>query len=349
MMHELGHTPVVLTHDTALRGIRSARCRYARVPWRPLNAREQRRVLDATGARPSHIDRAELVRLGFLEHEDDVLHIAIASRNAHRSHPLLVQHVFAVDLPTASLLEVARDIYVMSPSMVFIQFASTHRFAETLALGFELCGDFSLVAEDDAGVGRARRLDRGQGYNEAEQALSTYHLGRFLEAAKRVRGLTTARQVHPHLLDHARSPMEAIMAALFHLSTARGGFGISNMKLNHRIMFNRRAQMVSGMPYAVCDAYVARASATLEYNGGDHDDTASRLHDERRDLGLEAMGVATYVVNQTQLRDIEALESVAQMLHKRQGTRYRPRGNGYRVRQVEVLNALRVFFGLRPC
>lgn len=146
----------------------------------------------------------------------------------------------------------------------------------------------------------------------------------------------------------ARSPMEAIMAAMLHMPHAYGGFNIA-MQLNRKIDFSEAAQAVSGMPYAVCDAYVPEAHASVEYNGDHHSEGKARIHDERRKLGLAAMGIETFTINFEQLRDVCALESVARTIYRRMGKQYRNRTNASRVKQVTLLNGLRRAFGLNPC
>ncbi len=48
------------------------------------------------------------------------------------------------------------------------------------------------------------------------------------------------------------------------------------------------------------------------------------------------------------MRDISALESIAQYIHQRAGVRFRYRVNGYRTLQGKMLNGLRRGSGLRP-
>lgn len=139
------------------------------------------------------------------------------------------------------------------------------------------------------------------------------------------------------------------MVSMFHMSFCYGGFNVSNLLLNHKIDFSHIARAASRMPYAICDAYVPDSQTTLEYNGSYHDQAAARIHDERRNAGLEAMGVTTLVINREQLRDIEALESIAKVLYRRAGKRYQNRTTGRYVKQINLLNELRAAFGWPKC
>lgn len=186
-------------------------------------------------------------------------------------------------------------------------------------------------------------------YFEAEQALTIKELRSQLDKLAGLHGIRPARQAARLALDNARSPGESIMVSMFHLPHNHGGFNVHDLLLNHRIDFSPDARAIADMPYAILDAYIRLACIALEYNGFYHDDPASRLHDERRDAGLEAMGITTIVINRKQLRDIEALESIARLIYKREGKRYQNRTQGSRVKQIELLNGLRGAYGWPLC
>lgn len=349
MEERIRHTTIVLTHNTALRGIRYTRCRYAHLPWRPLDAREQQRVLSTCIANESAIDRHALTRMGFCSPSEPI-DLFAAGKSGRRTRRDVRCHEIPRDLPAGSILEVGRDIYCVSPQFLLLQVAARRPLATVLALAMECCGRFSMP--ETHGLKSQHLLpspEERTKYQEAEPALSAPALRNFLKHIERLHGAKPLRQLAPYVLDGARSPMEAIMALVFHLPRSYGGFGIADMKLNHRIDFSPHAQAASRMPYAVCDAYVRSARLTLEYNGGDHDEPSRRIHDELRDLGLEIMGITTFKINHEQLRDINALEIIAQKVYQRAGKRYRNRVKAYRVKQVQLLNGLRQAFGLSPC
>ena len=60
---------IVVSHASALRGIRSARRRYGRLPWRALDTEEQTRVLNSRTAHGDGLDRSFLLREGFTDGE----------------------------------------------------------------------------------------------------------------------------------------------------------------------------------------------------------------------------------------------------------------------------------------
>ncbi len=294
------------------------------------------------------IDQGELVRHGFWSGNDDErFDVLVGSYAAMRHNQALACHVCSCNLPAHAIMEAAPQLYCASPELALVQCAATSGFVSTLALAYELCGSFSLRESrtDDAS---GTEDDELPGYAESEPVLSCAALATFLTRCPAVGGKRNAQKALHYALDGARSPMEAIVGAMFHLPQSLGGFGL-NLALNRRIDFGHEAQLVSTMTHAVCDALAVDAAATIEYNGADHDAASARIHDEQRKLGLEAMGIATFALNYEQLSDVTALEVVAQVLYKRAGKRYRNRSRAYRVKQVELLNGLRVAYGLKPC
>lgn len=149
------------------------------------------------------------------------------------------------------------------------------------------------------------------------------------------------------------SPGESVMYGVLSAPMRYGGFGLGllpgGMLLNHRIDFEGGAlHMASGVPYAVCDAYIPAAKSDIEYNGIGHEQTASRIHDGQRNNGLKGMGITVLVLNRDQMRDIVALEALAQSIYRAAGVQFRYRIKGVRLLQADWLNGLRRGIGLAP-
>lgn len=338
---------IVVSHESALRGIRFARCRYGFLPWERLDARRQRDALARTRVGRTSIDRDELARFGFCGWDDDSeVHVLVPRSAARRSNSGINVTSSSADVPPGLFLTASPNIIVPAPELCFIQCCETLSFVDALALGLELCGTFSMKESPDNG---RTATEGAPGYQECEAAMSARGLAKAIVRLPRMYGVNMARKVSSHLLDNARSPMEAILAGMFHLPFAQGGFGIRDMQLNHKIPFGRTAMDASGMPYVICDAYIPSAKTALEYNGRYHDDPQARLHDERKSLGLEALGITMLPLNQDTLRSVDALEAVARIIYKRKGQRYRSRSKNSAVKRIELLNGLRAAFGLKPC
>lgn len=338
---------VVASHTTALRAIRYTRRRSYLLPWREVDEHEQRRALSACSPAARALDWDLLAYNGMVDADKPLAHILVADPCKRRNSTRVSCHVAAATLPPRSLLRSRNDVYVASPALCCLQYAETHSLIQTLALVMELCGTFSMheTLPDD------EQADEGEndGYSEAEQALTLDELGAYLACAVGMRGAAKTQRALRYALEGARSPMEAIMAAQYHLPFSLGGFGCRPMLLNYKLPFTRQARAASGMPYAVCDAYLPSARVDLEYNSGHHDGRGARLHDERRSAGLSALGVQTIVVNNEQLRNVEALEAISQTIYQRAGKRFQNRTKGSAVKQLDLLNELRKCFGLKAC
>ena len=339
---------VVASHTTALRAIRCTRRRSYLLPWNEIDEQEQQRALAACSPAARALDWDLLAYSGMVDADNLMAHILVANPNERRKSAHVSCHVAAATLPPRSLLRVRSGLYVASPSLCCLQYAETHSLIQTLALIMELSGSFSMH-ETLSDEEQKADMEEDDGYCEAEQALTLDELGAYLARAAGMRGVAKARRALRYACEEARSPMEVIMAAQYHLPFSLGGFGCRSMLLNYRLPFTRQAQAASGMPYAVCDAYLPSARVDLEYNGGYHDGRGARLHDERRAAGLSALGVQTIVVNNEQLRNIEALEAIAQTIYQRAGKRFQNRTKGSAVKQLDLLNELRRCFGLKAC
>lgn len=341
---------IVVSHESALRGIRFARCRYAALPWRPLPAREARDVMAHARASARSVDLDELARHGFCPGDGDArqVHLLASSSASRRRSENVSIHTMGASPRGATLLEAAPGIFTVSVELAFIQCCATLSFPKALALAYELCGTFSMREHISDGRPGEDRAD-SSGYLETEPATTVAALARAVERFPRTRGVKLARSVIAHLLDGARSPMEAIVAGVFHMPISQGGLGVGEMQLNHRIDFNRLASNASGMPYAICDAFIPGARVDLEYNGGYHAETVSRIHDENRNRGLSALGITVIALNHDTLRDVEALEAVGRTIFRRAEMRYRDRSRESAVRRVQLLNGMREAFWLKPC
>lgn len=300
---------IVVSHESALRGIRFARCRYDLLPWSPLTAPEQRDALTRARVGTTAVDRDELARLGFCSWDgsDDVCLLAYG-KNARRQYAGIQVHSTRIDVSSGLFLKATPNVVLPAPELCFIQCCEKLSFAGALALGLELCGTFSM---SEALEGERAADDDDPGYHECEAAMTVRSLTKAIAQLPNMNGVRTASKVACCLLDNARSPMEAIVAGIFHPSFLRGGFGIKDMLLNYQIPFDRAAEDVSDMTHAICDAYIPSAKVTLEYNGSYHDEPNARIHDERRSLGLTALGITTLPLNHDTLQNVDALEAVA--------------------------------------
>ena len=350
---------VILTGASALRMMRAARRQMGYISWGDLDPDEERRVLHASSPSAEDIYIPDLVRIGAVSGEaQEDLCLLVGSAKQRRRMPGTSWSVCSTGLPAASILEVEPGVYSLSPEALCAAVAREVGCIQAFALAQELCSKISL---SDRGqylppyssptVNRLAK-DKDQpsnvGYFEVEPVLTPDRLADYLAACKG----SAAKQLQrlcPYLSENLRSPMECILLAMFSLPFSYGGFACGPFKIDHKIEFNDRAQAISGMPYAVCDAYQEAARFDLEYNGEQgHSSRGGRIHDEKRNTGLASMGIEVATVNNEMLCDMEALEALAWRIYQRMGKRYRNRVDACRKKQETLFNTLRACFGLKP-
>lgn len=355
-----GLDALVLCGSSALRMLRAQRRKTGFLPWEQTGLAEQRSLLAQTVPRTDSIDVPWLVRIGAFDSEhDDLLHLLVGSASNRRCGDGFAPHVCTAGLPPGSIARVEPYLYTLTPEALCAQIANELGPVVAFALAMEFCSGISLSDHSEwlppyrcmrhTPLSKEKAESDAVGYFEVEPVMTPAGLESYLAKVRRGRGASRLRELCCYLVSDLRSPMECIMVSMFSLPTVEGGFACGPFKGDHKVMFDVRARAVSGMPYAICDAYQAEARLDFEYNGGEgHTSDSSRLHDEKRNAGLTTMGIEVLIVNKETLRDLEAMEALAWRIYKRKGKRYRNRVDGRRELQTALLNVLRTSFGLLP-
>lgn len=349
---------VILTGTSALRMMRAERRQMGYISWRDLDPDEERRVLCTSSPSTEDIYLSDLVRIGAKSGEvQEDLCLLVGSAAQRRRMPGVGWSVCS-RLPAGSILEVEPGVYSLSPEALCVAVAREVGCVQAFALAQELCSKISLSDRGEylppytSPVANKLAKDKDQpkdvGYFEVEPVLTPDRLEKYLFGCKGSAAKWLLR-LCPYLSENLRSPMECIMLALFSLPFSYGGFACGPFKTDYKIEFDDRAQAISGMPHAVCDAYQEAARFDLEYNGElGHSSRTGRIHDEKRNTGLITMGIEVATVNNEMLCDMEAMEALAWRMHQRMRKRYRNRVDARRKKQEALLNTLRACFGLKP-
>ena len=265
---------VILTGASALRMMRAERRQMGYISWKDLDPDEERRVLRASSPSAEDIYFPDLVRIGAKSGEvQEDLCLLVGSAAQRRRMPGVSWSVCSAGLPAGSILEVEPGVYSLSPEALCVAVAREVGCIQAFALAQELCSKISLSDRGEylppytSPVVNKLAKEKDQppdvGYFEVEPVLTPNRLAEYLaicegSAAKQLRRLC------PYLSENLRSPMECIMLALFSLPFSDGGFACGPFKTDYKIEFNDRAQAISGMPHAICDAYQEAARFDLE-------------------------------------------------------------------------------------
>ena len=348
---------LVISHTSALRAIRYARQTYSALNWRPLGKVEQRRVLASCSPGCNDIDFDHLEQLGIWSSETSEQLDVLVSSSKHRGKNKRVDyHVISTALPYGALAEIKAGVYATSPAFTALLYLRGRSFAEAVMLLLELTGTYTLPSDATPSLAWHEPDLKSSGIEQAHyrcEPVATVKELKLMAKQTTSSSDRAFRQAAEYIAEGSASPAESLCFAMLSLPLRYGGFGCGGIgkgfRLNHTVRFDDDARaMASGMPYAVCDAYLEDAGIDIEYNGIGHEAENARIHDGQRNNGLKAMGITVIVVNRDQMRDIAALEAIARELHQRANSQLRYRFKGCRQRQGALLNGLRCAIGLPP-
>lgn len=341
---------IVVAGNSALRGIRW-QCRvYGELTWRyPSPAEEQDACRHAAG-NIAACDLEQLERQGFVSDCIPILSVAVGASRNRRSTETALRRVTLPQAPRGSLAKAGAGLFAYSPALCILDAARSIDTPQLLMLMEELCGLWSLPETGPVDTGHFNDAidftDKPCGYFEASPCLAADELRAFIARAPGLRGQQHAERAARHALGNARSPMESIMGLMFSLPHAQGGLNCGNVILNYKIRLSTAAARIANMPYVIADAYLPESQTILEYNGAYHDAPGIRKRDENRTLALQSMGFSVFRINNEQLRDPDALESIARIIFKARGLRYRPRSRNHAMDMPALLDKLRQSVGL---
>lgn len=368
---------LVISHTSALRAIRYTRQTYSHLSSSKLGKVEQRHILASCAPGVHDVDFEHLSNRGIWdESTGEKLDVLISSESHRLGNKRVGYHLVTTALPYDALVELEKGIYITSPAYTALLYSRGRSLGETVMLLMELAGTYTLPAdatpsiawggvwpEPDEDEDNNSELDVDthpkskttvieQTHYKCEPVVTIKELKAMARQATSSSDRTFKQAVRL-IAEGSASPAESICYAMLSLPMSCGGFGCGSIgkgfRLNHTIRFDDNARnMASGIPFAICDAYLEEANADIEYNGIGHELTAARVHDGQRNNGLKGMGISVIAINRDQMRDITALEAIAKDLYRRAGKQFRYRIEGYRNRQNVLLNELRGGVGLAP-
>lgn len=344
--------PVVVAGDSALRAIRWHRRVYGELTWERLSSAGEKSVYQLATAYTSAFDPEQLERQGLINRDDPRLTVAVKS-GRNRVSPEAIRCVTLPRAPHGSIMKVNTNLFAYSPALCVLDAARSIDTPRLIMMMEELCGAWSLP---ETGPIDARQFgntidftDKPCGYFEASPCLAVSELRAFIAHTTGLHGQRRTGTIARHALGNARSPMESIVNLMFSLPHAQGGLNCGKVIPNHKIHLSSTGARIAGMPYVIADAYLPESQTVLEYNGAYHDAPDIRKRDENRTLALQSMGFSVFRINNEQLRDLDALESIARIIFKARGMRYRPRTQNHTMKMQTMLDGLRESVGLRSC
>lgn len=319
-------SPIFLTHDTARR--------FWQLTTDPNRWKRSRRITwprdTPTSPTRTSLDEAILAldKMGVMElgKPIDVLVDSDASR---RHIPGITCHICKASLPENSFVRIAPGIFVASPELLFVQEAARLDFPNTVLLGFEFCGRYSvppirnlsLLEHQDQ---TAAEDFRNRGFFNRPPISSVERLSAFLAKTKRLHGKKNVLDAIPHILNESASPMESVCAMLLCLPVSRGGFGIEQPLLNARVDMKGKLAPLAAFGSYECDMLWPQANLAIEYDSElEHSGERRIAKDSRKRADLAAANISVITVTKQQVMGVASMEQIARKVAKLTGKRIR--------------------------
>jgi hypothetical protein len=217
-------------------------------------------------------------------------------------------------LPTTSFFEVAPGLCVASPEFVYVQMANKLELPLLVKLGFELCGTYSPLLDENL-----RPIQRN------EQLATAGSIKAFLEEASWLPGAKKAKLAAQYLLEGSASPRETDMAILLSLPYRHGGYGLEPPHMNYSIELDNSARTLTGQSCAIADLCWPEHKLDVEYDSTEwHSSVQQVEHDKSRANALGHMGYKVVFVTNGQMSNRLKFEALVDDLARLTKKRMRP-------------------------
>ena len=246
-----------------------------------------------------------------------MIELAVSSRNelTARKNTHSSYWAFADRAPEGSYFEIQDGITIASPELCFVQLMPRLSFYGRLAIGYELCGRYSVVGDymtkaQDFRFARPSDSDYGEQLGEFRTAepidvaahtrmtsrktslTNVEKLVAYVEGLPAMKGKLAAQKCLHWVIDNAYSPREADLAINMCLPPRYGGFGLPKPKLNHAFAMSREGERLTGRRQLVCDCFWPQHGIALEYDSNlYHTGNAQYVQDLNKVAALENMGI----------------------------------------------------------
>lgn len=203
--------------------------------------------------RPRAAELREFDQRGYASFSRPV-HVLVPHRDMRMAANDVRWHVWSGSLPKsgAGFRRDAQDVFLASPELALLHYASHADLADAIALAFELCGTY--------------RLGGLLGFEKADPLTSAKRLNWFASGVQGARGAKRLRRIADRALDGSASPMETALAMLLSLPGTLGGYGLPSPRLNARIDVSSKNGLNQSKRYYVADLYWPEARFAVEYD-----------------------------------------------------------------------------------
>lgn len=189
-------------------------------------------------------------------------------------------HKEQVGTPPKSWICLDNYCSMVCPELLFLQMASTLSLPDLVYLGYELCGHFSLDAQDPLG---------GNVTMGIPPATTVEDISHYLSSLRSAHGIAQARHAISFVTNNAMSAPEAVLGTMYSLPAKESGYGMGPVTLNQRVRTNAiggQSSRQSRYP----DIMFSFAPVGINYDGEGHLDLTGLVQAAMKASLAEAEG-----------------------------------------------------------
>lgn len=247
-----------------------------------------------------------------------------------RSTDELRRHQCALTFPRNAFFEMAPQVWVSSPELVFAQMAGRLEYGELLALGYELCGCYPI--------------DGGNGFLVRCPLTTPERLRAFLGQMRNARAVKLARSAAQQVRRKSASIMETELAIVSLTPRRRGGLGLPDARLNEPLILGEKGGRVARRQRVVGDLCWVERSVIVEYNGREsHRGVGAQVRDSRRHDALLAEGIDMTTVTSSQFANVYEFSELMGDVSRKVGKTFRGWAPGQIESHMELRQQVRSF------
>ena len=224
------------------------------------------------------------------------LHVAVSSAAERHQGPLFICHLLPEGLPSGSIVQVEKDIFIVSPELCFLQSANDLSIPEMAAFACDLCAIYCQNNQNS--FGQVRR----------DPVTSVDKIISFLNKVNNVKGIKKAKIAIRYALDCSNSPMESKLAAISQLDISRGGYHVLPPELNGVIKLSKEGKKLMKRDTCMSDMVWRKQKVIVEYDSNlSHLSKQQHFIDKTRATALNLSG---YTVISITARNLDSFRSI---------------------------------------
>ena len=265
-----------------------------------------------------------------LGHITKPYHVLVKEPERTRRTKTMQPHLWTGDVGRRAFIDLGHDVFLSTPSFVFLQMATEISLVELIMLGMMLCGYYSPSpafgrsdqerTSDTALTKLHKQMTCSAQAFELMPLCSEATLRRFIGNRSGLRGIKAARKALPWVREHAASHLETALYLLLCLPVRMGGYGIPPAVLNPRVRVRKPSGDIDCFP----DLYWRDPSVDVEYQSDwAHATISASYKDSRRMVAIVCNNIEYLAISTGQLKSIIDTDDAARGLAKKLGHQIR--------------------------